>query len=165
MRNAILFATTCFLAAACSSAATPEYPDTFSLSLSRTECYGFCPAYTITVDSTGELVFEGRSYVDALGKTRDTVTPETAQAAWDVLAEGDFWSLRENYASPDDVAECPEFWIDAPTARITATGDGEARTVVHYYGCQGNPDVERLSEMERRIDELLGSAEWIGDGA
>lgn len=175
MRNAISSLGLCCLAVACSGAVddstgtqtsgqtqTPADPVNFSISLTRTTCFGTCPAYTITVDSSGSLEFEGRDFVESAGTYQSTVTPEVAEAAWDALVEIDFWSLKDNYASMNAVG-CPEERSDNPSATIEAAADGDSWSVLHYYGCRGNPTLERLSELERELDDLLGSAQWIGE--
>ena len=159
------------------------------LTLERTQCRGTCPAYTVTVSGDGRVAFEGRSDVRFAGTTTWTLPRGKVGELADVLNAAGFLAFRDRYEGRED--GCPLACTDSPTVIVTLRHGGGQKTVRHYHGCRGipKPPFQRtttrsapppwgppleyspdrdyafpyvLTALEDRIDEILGTAEWVG---
>src|SRR5262245_33871147 len=64
--------------------ATQEYgAEEIEIGLSRTECYGPCPVYTVSVHGTGEVFYRGEQHVGTTGELHWRVQPSTVQILLD----------------------------------------------------------------------------------
>lgn len=82
--------------ASCASAPSPQHGPA-QIALQRTACFGFCPDYTVTIDEAGEVRYEGRRFVSAVG-VRDAVIPrEDVQRLLACFDEIGFERLRDEY--------------------------------------------------------------------
>ncbi|HEY2747996.1 MAG TPA: DUF6438 domain-containing protein [Polyangia bacterium] len=132
----------------------PEAPrgPSVMLSLERTACYGRCPIYTVTVLRDGTVQWEGKRFVKVTGKATAKLPAATLTALADAFRGAGFFALADKYDSYDVT--------DHPSA-ITSYADGyQKKTIHHYHGDRSAP--EKLSQLEARIDELVGTARWIG---
>mgnify|MGYP000279781471 FL=1 len=139
---------------------TPPGPDHFSVSLSRGGGTGPAATYTVSVDETGRVEFVGERHVLTLGKVEGQISETAARDVWDALAANEYWSFLDRYL-PDQLPGCPSHMTDQGSARLQVrTRDGEKQTQ-HYQGCTGHEDLRRLYMLERRIDNLLNTQQWI----
>lgn len=119
------------------------------ITLDRTMCYGICPDYTLTIEANGKITFEGRHYTKvkgtATGKVDSTKLTELAVE----IKKADFFSLDNSYRV--DVT-------DDPTYTLTVQMGGRSKQVVSYATLP-----HRLGLLMDRIDQIVDSAQWIGD--
>ena len=121
-----------------------------AISLERSVCYGPCPAYSVTVTTTG-VVFDGGSYVAVKGRQLSAVDPDAVRKLAARFIAADFYSMSERYA-----AEV----TDNPTYSLSISIDGHKKKVVDYVGQQvGMPAVIR--DLEGAVDELADTKRWI----
>jgi len=50
--------------------------ETVKITLERTECYGFCPIYTLTIQGDGTVVYDGKDFVKTKGRVEITIPKE-----------------------------------------------------------------------------------------
>ena len=132
----------------------PSLSDADAVTLNRSQCFGSCPAYEVSIRGSGQIEFKGGAFV-----CRRHVTATLADlAALARLVRGlelvRFGSMP-NYEDRDAT--------DQETVTITLLRDGRAHTVRHYYGDTKAPSV--LTLIEQRIDKLAGTAGWTGTPA
>jgi len=127
-----------------------------SIELSRTACYGSCPVYTVSVDASGEVHFEGEQYVAAEGERSSQLDAATIAALGEEILAAGFLEI-----SQEQVDECPQMATDHPSAILTIRVDGQEHQIRHYHGCRGLDIYETLSALEDRVDEVLNTASWI----
>jgi ankyrin repeat protein len=121
-----------------------------TISLSRSGCFGTCPAYRVEV-STGGISFEGRMYVVASGQHRDAVDAVAVRMLAKEFIASDFYSMDPEYQA--SVTDCP-------TYSLAIAVDGRSRVVTDYMGSWvGMPAV--ISELEDRVDEFANTKRWI----
>lgn len=136
-------------------AAHPIDGDT-RITLERTQCYGACPVYSLSITGDGIVSYVGELYVNVKGAASKQVPLGDVQALVDQMVQADYFAL----SMPED---CPEgVYSDHPSVR-TSLALGERRHAIDRYG--GNlcaPDV--LSPLEDTIDTVAGSAAWIECG-
>ena len=135
-------------------------PEDTAISLERSECFGSCPSYKVTVFADGLLVFEGRNYVKELRTFKTVVSREQISR---LLREMDGLfspGLRDEYV--EGPAECGNEWTDSFTDIISIQANGKRKSVKHYNGCQGTPITAELTALATTIEEVLGTPKWIG---
>jgi len=133
-------------------------PQDLEITLERTECYGRCPAYRLTITADGKVVFEGRRFVKQEGTTiKSSISREGLKQ---LMAEFDrvkFFSLEDDYSN--DLNRCP---TDNPSAFTSIRINGESKIIKHYHGCR-EPKFKGLTELENKIDEIVNTAQWLPD--
>ena len=135
---------------AADAAARPGSRDTVAISLERQPCFGTCPVYTVTLDGSGAVHFEGRRFVKDTGTVEWQVPRERVDSlVHDILAAG-YFDLPGRYAMGEPA--CGRYATDLPTVITSVRIGSRTKEVHHDYGCEGAP--ERLAALERRIDEV-----------
>ena len=137
-------------------------PDTV-ITLERTICYGSCPMYTLTVKADGSVSFqpryvEGRAIVSGDLK-QGNISKEKLKELVSRFEKVDYFSFKDSYKFGDK--DCPKSWTDSPSAITSITINGRSKSVHHYYGCEGNILLERLTELESKIDEIVNTKQWL----
>ena len=138
--------------AACAPVAAPAQTEApVEITLNRTPCFGFCPDYTVTISEDGQVRYEGRNFVNALGARTASIPREDVAA---LLARFDaigFAQLRDEYRGR---------MTDLPTTTITLTRDGHRKAVVDYGGTSvGMPQAVR--ELQAEIDRVARTGQWV----
>ena len=132
----------------------PEIHDWNSLriTLSRSGCYGSCPAYEIEIHGDGTVVYEGKADVATRGKRTGKISRASLVELVDVFRKADYFTLADRYVSGI---------TDNPTYVSSISYDGMSKSVVDYVGRSvGMPST--VSDVEAAIDRLSGAYKWIG---
>jgi hypothetical protein len=129
------------------------------ITLERGACFGSCPIYKVKVASDGLVTFEGLEYT----KTKGRATARIKRGSFKILVR-EFEKL--NYFSLDDKYEpgtpdCRQSVTDLPYIRSSIQLKGKTKTVSHYQGCVASEVVRSLMALDRRIDQVAGTAKWI----
>jgi hypothetical protein len=144
-----------FMLAACAPVETPaETPSVSSnveIRLVRGVCFGFCPAYTVTISGAGEVRYEGRSFVNVTGVQTATVPREDVARLVARFDEIGFDQLRDAYRANV---------TDLPTYEVSITRNGHTKTVVDYGG-PGAGMPRSVRELQDEIDRVAGTARWV----
>jgi hypothetical protein len=118
--------------------------------LHRSQCYGWCPEYDLTISGSGNVTYNGKAYVCEFGRRTARVDPrEVSRLVEAMVATGYFgysWSKGL-------------FATDNPTVTTSLQHDGHAYQIAHYHGDTGAPDW--LRAMEREIDRVAGTERWL----
>jgi hypothetical protein len=125
------------------------------IELSRTQCYGRCPAYSVTIRGDGSVHFSGEKYVQIPGNHDARIAPDTVRELVRQFEKAKFFAAGDKY-----IAEV----TDNPTYTLTLSVGGKAKTVTDYVGEQvGMPVV--ITDLENAVDEAAGTERWVkGDG-
>jgi Domain of unknown function (DUF6438) len=121
------------------------------ITLQRTQCFGSCPAYQISIFGSGRVEFNGEAFVCEKGRATAQIDPASMQTllkGLDMVA----FNAMPNYIREDAT--------DAPTATVTLKRPTGLHAVRHYHGDSAAPRL--LNWIEDRIDEIAGSALWVG---
>lgn len=127
-------------------------PNNLVITLERTECYGPCPVYRLTINGDGSVVYEGRDFVKATGRQTTTISQDRVRQLVSEFEKADFFSLSDSYEQI--------MVTDNPSAITSITTDGKSKTVRHYHGDTTAPEI--LTELENKIDETANSNQWTG---
>jgi ankyrin repeat protein len=126
-------------------------PDSMvSITLSRSGCYGTCPAYRVSISTDG-IVFEGRSFVVATGRHTDTVDPRAVRELAKKFVAADFYSMNDEYQASV---------TDNPSYTLSISIDDHTKQVLDYVGpWVGMPEV--ITDLEDDVDALAHTERWI----
>ena len=126
-------------------------PDTL-ITLRRSECFGVCPAYSLSVSGEGTVSYVGTSYVKVQGVASSQVSVSQVQELVNEMWDAGYFDMVE--PSP-----CNSSITDAPSVITSLRLGPQTHRVEHY---RGNPCSPRsLTTIEDRIDEVTGSDRWL----
>lgn len=121
---------------------------TFEITLERTPCFGFCPAYTVRVNQEGSVSFTGQSYTRHDGKTITYKVPSSeASKLWQKVINLDFFQLKNEYVD-NRITDIPSFTITVKS--------GTYMKSVKTYGLEGTVP-KFLIDLSRDIDNSLAT--------
>ena len=138
-----------------------KIPEDLTITLERTECFGNCPEYELTVTAFGNVFFVGRGFTKTDGFAQGKITIEQLR---EIIAEFEnikFFKLNNAYRSGQ--GGCRAVATDMPSQIISIRANGKTKKVEHYLGCF---DLKRNSTgllvgLGRKIDEITDSKRWI----
>jgi len=140
------------LATACAPvSAAPQRAEPAEITLTRTVCFGFCPAYTVTITGAGEVTYVGENFVNVVGEAHAQIPPEEAARLLARFEAIGFERLRDRYEAGV---------TDLPTYTVSLRQGGRTKTVVDYGGpMAGMPEAVRALQAE--IDRVAGTERWV----
>jgi hypothetical protein len=138
---------------------TNELPADTLIVLQRGACERRCAVYNIAIFADGSVIFDGRHYVRQAGLAKTTITREAVRQLLEEAMSLGFFQMKARYGF-GDTADCEMLRSDAPTAVLSISSDGMAKTIVHNQGCVG-PTSEGLKKFEERIDKAVNSTRWV----
>lgn len=115
--------------------------------LTRTACFGACPAYTVRIDGAGQVSWIGRTWVAVQGDANAHVDPAVARSLIDQFRNRRFWLLWKHYR---------RLKTDMPTYCSTVSIHGDTRTVSDY----ADAAPEWLRVLDIQIDALADTHRW-----
>ena len=74
------------------------------------------------------------------------------------LEAGGYFDFADEYVM--NAPACGQYATDSPTVITSVTAGGRTKRIRHDYGCFAAP--QELAALERLIDEVTGTARWIG---
>jgi hypothetical protein len=134
-----------------------DVPPDATITLTRTRCYGTCPAYTVTLHADGSVQWRGDAFVKQEGEANGRITPEDFADVWRLASSQPFEDLPREFRD----ARCKSESTDHTSAIVTLEGPGVDHRVSHYYGCHGNDALDAFAAVETRIDEVTATDRWI----
>jgi hypothetical protein len=133
--------------------AFPRTPDlsAVDLRLSRTGCYGSCPAYSVTIHGDGSVVYAGDHSVSITGTHNARIAVADFATLLERFRKANFLALKDSYR-----AEV----TDQPTYYLSLNLPGKTKVVADYAGGSvGMPAV--VTELEDAVDRAADSARWV----
>jgi hypothetical protein len=127
--------------------------------LERTQCFGSCPAYAVTIHGDGNVEYVGNEHVKFKASKTGRLDSRAIKALASQFARAKFLSLPE-----DDYTEAKcrcRRCTDFATAIVEINVGSVSHRVKHYYGCACPP--KALFELETAIDKAVNSEQWTGD--
>ncbi|MDR3724155.1 MAG: DUF6438 domain-containing protein [Terracidiphilus sp.] len=126
-----------------------------SIALSKTECYGTCPSFTVELKTTSGIAYFGRSFVVKKGVYEEKADPDAIRALAKKFVAADFYSMDDEYHARV---------TDLPTTTLSITIDGREKHIEDYVGLRvGMPAV--VKDLEDDVYEFSGARKWVeGNG-
>jgi Domain of unknown function (DUF6438) len=142
------------------SAAVPAVDDTLLITIEHSECYGWCPNYTLWVRGDGHVTYEGRSFVAVVGFQEKDIEPQVVRELVDRFSATNFFELEDRYRAP--ISDCS-------TTRLTLRVGTRVKTIENYWAGKAftkyspHPDTqEALDALAAAVDEAVAVENWIG---
>jgi hypothetical protein len=136
----------------------PERGD--SIALERTLCFGFCPAYRVTVTRSGLIHFVSLNPQDS-GRVADArvAVNEVDRLFAEAVA------LRLDTVPPK-LPDCRRLASDHPTAILIWYRSGGDVRITDYLGCHeyapaGADMLRRLRALESAVDTVANVSRWV----
>ena len=150
LRRYVLAALGAIVLSACApTTTTAEEP--VSITLTRSVCFGFCPAYRVTITGAGEVAYAGERFVNVVGERRATIPRADVEALLRRFDEIGSMNLRDAYRAQV---------TDLPTYTITLERNGRRKTVLDYGGVgAGMP--RSVRDLENEIDRVANTGQWV----
>lgn len=145
--------------AAYAHAAKPVITNGPAIALSRGSCLGACPTYSVTVDGDGHITFVGEANTGAVGVR--TATIDAVEYAELVKAMGVLTLFQDSYQNERD--GCTTYWTDHWRFKIALHSAAVSKQIEVDPGCEGErvtPDIEVLTKLAKRIDQMLATDRW-----
>jgi hypothetical protein len=141
------------LAAATTTPTPGYYPDLFismKLSYGASIC-GY--RYSLTIDDSGNVNYEGKNDVAIKGKRSATIRPQQVEELVDATRRADVWALQGLYARG----------FDLKMRCLAITLDGRSKTIEHQLSLDCGEQVGlppmALCELEHKIDAIADR--WV----
>lgn len=129
------------------------------ITLERTACFGTCPIYKVTITSDGTVTFLGTRFTKTIGTAKGKINANEFRQLVAEFEKIDYFSLPDSYAPGTPV--CPQRITDMPSANTSIRLKGRTKHVSHYYGCGDSGALPKLTTLEKKIDEVAGTPQWI----
>src|SRR5271166_2232153 len=125
------------------------------MKLSRSGCFGTCPAYSIEIHGDGAVNYSGGYFVVVRGEHRDHLSATQIKDLIEAFRAADYFSLDDKYTSPA---------TDLPTFVTSLRVDQVAKSVVDYWGSEvGMP--QAVTDLEETIERVTNTRKWIAGTA
>jgi uncharacterized protein DUF6438 len=127
------------------------------ITLSRTECFGRCPIYSVTIHGDGRVDWHGQKYVAAQGERHTSITRSQLAALAATIDRIGFFDLDE-FGTPRSADPMRSIVIcsDGSNAIVTIERSGQRHTTDNDH-CNPSP----ATELEDQIEAVAQTARWI----
>lgn len=127
-----------------------------SITLERTECYGPCPVYILTIKGNGSVRYEGKRHVRVVGVRYSKLDQSQIGELLKAFEDTHFFDLQDSYQTIKNPDGSESFVTDLPTTYTSIHLDGTHKAVEDYVGAP-----KELKQLERRIDAIVNSKRWV----
>ena len=114
-------------------------------SIKRTACYGKCPIYRLTILDNGQVIYEGKQFVEKIGTYAGLLNSEDVETILKKAKETSYFELEDAYDVPI---------ADFPTCVTSVTKAGKTKRVMNKQGAPAS-----LKKFETYLDSLLEGLE------
>jgi hypothetical protein len=153
--------------------------DELDIRMERKGCYGQCPMYVLNVRPDGIVIFDGKGYTKVIGRAESRITQSQLDDLLSEVRNTDIFGLRDSYKTGAD--GCPSEATDMPSVVLSIRLNDREKNIFHYHGCleasewksiepgtirqaeRLQPYPRALTRFEERVDEIVGTQQWVGD--
>lgn len=129
--------------------------NTVNITMSREPCFGTCPIYHLEIDGNGKVTYRGYDYVNVTGERTAHISPQKVRELIAAFDNADYFNLRDRY---DEMR-----FTDLSSVETSMSINGMYKSVYDYYGTVKVPELEKLRYLEKLIDNVTNSAQWVGN--
>lgn len=151
LRRALLVVFAGLALASCAPVDSAADQTPATITLTRGVCFGFCPDYTVTIASDGQVSYVGRSFVNVVGERHATIPAGDVTRLLARFDEIGFTQLRDEYRAQV---------TDLPTYIVVLERNGQRKSVLDYGGVSaGMPRAVR--DLQDEIDRVANTGRWV----
>ena len=125
---------------------TPVTTDSLLASIERTPCYGQCPMYKFSIYQSGYAVYEGKRFVEKLGKYETRINASVLEEIKTKAKAINYFDFKDEY---------PKTASDFPATKTSVVLDGKHKDIMDGTGAPS-----ALKEFEKYLDSVKDSVEW-----
>lgn len=115
--------------------------------MSKGECYGYCPVYSIIINGDGRVEFDGKKNVKKEGKFEKQLTEKEISKIFNEFECANFFDFHSEYTAEIS---------DLPTTYLTFEHRGFKKQVMDYYNAP-----EELKKLEKLVEDVaIGEEGW-----
>lgn len=129
--------------------------NTVNITMSREQCFGTCPVYYLEIDGNGKVTYRGYFYVNVTGERTGHISEQKVKELITAFDNADYFNLRDRY---DELR-----FTDQASAETSIGINGIYKSVYDYYGTGKVPELEKLRHLEKLIDNVTNSSQWVGN--
>ena len=122
---------------------------------SRTPCYGYCPVYKVTILSDGTVRYFGEYFVEKEGNHTWQIDENEIDELNKAISTYGYFDIKAREEKEIERITCLPMCVASVLIE-----DGTYREIENYYGSKKYP--EKLHRFEKRIDEIVGIADYVG---
>lgn len=115
------------------------------------------PSYSVSIESDGRVIYQGRDHVAAAGERRGQANPGALARLKDRIQGARALDYASAYVHGKP--GCGGFRTDQPVVTLEFTLDGRTKRIRHDLGCEDAPPA--LTEIENLVDAAAGTSEWV----
>jgi hypothetical protein len=140
------------------SVAHPKDIQSVVIKLTRTQCFGVCPEYTITIHGGGLVHYLGRHNVGVLGEQTGAIPSNQLLTLLRYFDDLHFFSLKDGAFERCD---------DTPKVSVFLSVDGKEQTVASDAYCAGTKSGPQADfvRLTHEIDRVVASDRWVRCGS
>ena len=142
-----------------STSVSQSVPSDTEITLFRTNCYGGCAVYSLTIYADGRVLYEGGENSKKRGTLTSRISQEKVKELIAAFNGINYFSLADRYDHGS--MDCPSWGTDMPSALTSLTLNKKKKAVNHYLGCSGSEVLGKLSWLENKIDDAVNVKQWI----
>ena len=120
--------------------------DSLFLSFERSQCFGECPAYRITINNKGQCLYEGFKWVERSGRHHAEISEDVMLAIRQKAENIGFFDMKDKYDGPVS---------DLPSTIIIMSTDAERKQVIDRF-----EGPKELRDFEKYLDLVLLKLDW-----
>ncbi|MEM7549611.1 MAG: DUF6438 domain-containing protein [Bacteroidota bacterium] len=116
------------------------------VSLTKTQCFGTCPAFDFELYSDCTVKYEGKAHVNQIGSFESKIKRKTYLEIVNQFEDSEFFQFQDRYYKEI---------TDLPTTYIYYNDGGQDKKIMDYYGAP-----EKLKALEQSVDDLIETISW-----
>ncbi len=147
MKQILVITLLCGFIVGCNSAKKIGSDNEIVFSMTKTKCYGKCPAYTIEIYSNGRVTYNGLANVEKIGKFEKNITQTELSNLKKAFLDSKFFDFNDEYVSNA---------TDLPTTYILFRNNDKEKKIKDYHRAP-----KELKVLEKLLDDIANSTtDW-----
>ena len=139
----------------------PVVPTQFTIKVGASGCFGDCPVYSVSVDLSGRVDFEGGLCTKRPGVFSKTVPRADVLAFYGLLNRSPYWTLPDRFLPNSPL--CAHPMTDGSSSGWSASVDGHDKGFLYESGCDG-PVTQQVAALEKELRIATGTEAWVSGG-
>ncbi|HEY6876556.1 MAG TPA: DUF6438 domain-containing protein [Polyangiales bacterium] len=137
----------------------PERPAQLKLQFASGSCLGDCPVFTVSIDQTGRVEYQGGLCTARPGVFTKQIPPTGVYNLYARLWQAGYWKLRDHYQNTQD--GCHADVADVASHGLSVSADGTDKSLSYSESCTGVPSLDAVTRLAPKVQEVAQVSAWI----